>query len=127
MTWAHGKVFRSVACQTSAVRSSTRPRRLLSWPKMRGAAGGLQYLRRSMISAPAQKLGVSPERLLAAVKAAAPPPLALEVPPSPDELVNRFAQNLGMSPEKVRAAIRQVEEPNRFYFVLPLRGSGQSS
>ena len=68
---------------------------------------------------PAAKLGVSPERLVAAVKAAAPstPPAA---PPSPDALIRSLAQNLGMSEDKVRAAITQVEGKNGFYFAVPL-------
>jgi hypothetical protein len=77
----------------------------------------------NQVSAPAKKLGVTPERLLAAIKAATPTPPA--VPPSPpnsDELIDRLAQNLGMSPDRVRAAITQVEGPNRFYFAVPLPG-----
>jgi hypothetical protein len=80
------------------------------------------------LSGPAEKLGVSPQRLLAAIKAAAPTPPPLPAsPPNPDDLINRFAQNLDLSPDKVRAAIIQVEGPNRFYFVLPLPGSGRPS
>ena len=73
----------------------------------------------------AGKLGVSPERLLAAVKAAVPatpPPPTL---PGPDELIKRFAQNLGMPESKVRAAITQVEGNNGFYFAVPLPGFGR--
>ena len=80
------------------------------------------------LSAPAQKLGVSPDRLLSAIKAAVPaPPSPPPNLPSKDELINRFAQNLGMSPDKVRAAMTQVEGPNRFYFVVPLPGFGGGS
>jgi hypothetical protein len=69
------------------------------------------------LSGPAQRLGVSSDRLLAAVRAAVPS--VLPTPPklpNPDEIIDRFAQNLGMSSDKVRAAITQVEGPNRFYF-----------
>jgi hypothetical protein len=72
------------------------------------------------LAAPAQRLGVSPDRLLAAVKASIPaqmpePP----APPSKEEIINRFAANLGMSPDKVSAAITQVEGPHLFYFAVP--------
>jgi len=77
------------------------------------------------LSGPAQKLGVSPERLVAAIKASvpAPPPLPSS-PPDPDDVINRFANKLGMSPDKVRAAITQVEGPNRFFFEVPLPDFG---
>lgn len=77
------------------------------------------------LSGPAHKLGVSPERLLAAIRAAvpAPPPLPA-TPPNTDDIINRFAKNLGMSPDKVRAAITQVEGPNRFFFFVPLPDFG---
>jgi hypothetical protein len=73
----------------------------------------------------ADKLGVSTERLRAAVQAAVPatpPPPTL---PGPDELIKRFAQNLGMPESKVRAAITQVEGNNGFYFAVPLPGLGR--
>lgn len=68
---------------------------------------------------PAAKLGVSPERLVDAVKAAAPQK-PLPAPPNPDELIHSLAQNLGMSEDKVRTAITQVEGKNGFYFAVPL-------
>jgi hypothetical protein len=74
------------------------------------------------LSGPAQRLGVSPDRLAAAFRQAAaslptPPP-----PPSPDEIIRRFAQHLGMKEDKVRAAFTQVEGNGRFYFSVPLPG-----
>jgi hypothetical protein len=72
------------------------------------------------LAAPAQRLGVSPERLLAAVKASLPAQMpAPPSPPSKDEIINRFAANLGLSPDKVSAAITQVEGPHLFYFAVP--------
>jgi hypothetical protein len=68
---------------------------------------------------PAQRLGVSPERLLAAVRAAlpsTPPPPA----PNADDVIKRLASNLGMSEDKVRAAIKQVQGKGPFYFAVPL-------
>ena len=90
-----------------------------------GTAINLDTETADQLSEPAQKLGVSPERLLAAIKAStpAPPPLP-PTPPNPDDIINRLAKNLGMSPDKVRAAITQVEGPNRFFFVVPLPDFG---
>jgi len=73
---------------------------------------------------PAERLGVTPERLQAAVRAAvaslpAPPP-----PPSSDEIIRRFASNLGLSEDTVRAAIAKVEGTGRFYFAVPLPSFG---
>jgi hypothetical protein len=83
-----------------------------------GTPINLNTVTADQLSGPAQKLGVTPDRLLAAVKASIPsPPPA---PPSEDEIISRFAQNLGMSQDKVRAAITQVEGPNQFYFVVPI-------
>jgi hypothetical protein len=70
----------------------------------------------------AQRLGVSPDRLLAAVKAAVPPPQPLPRLPGPDEMIHRFAANLGLPEDKVRAAMVQVEGNNGFYFAVPLPG-----
>jgi RNA polymerase sigma-70 factor (ECF subfamily) len=70
----------------------------------------------------AQKLGVSPQQLFAAIKASlpsTPPP-----PPNPDQIIQSFAQNLGMPVDKVRAAITQVEGNKGFYFVVPVPGLG---
>jgi hypothetical protein len=73
---------------------------------------------------PAQRLGISPEQLLAAVRAAFPstpqPP-----PPSPDEIIQRLASNLGMSEDQVRTAIKQVQGNSGFYFVVPLPALGR--
>ena len=76
------------------------------------------------LSGPAQRLGVSPERLLAAVRASVPstPP---PPPPSEDEIIKRLASNLSMSQDQVRAAIKQVEGNSPFYFVVPLPGLGR--
>jgi hypothetical protein len=76
------------------------------------------------LSGPAQRLGVSPERLLAAVKGAfpsTPPP----PPPGEDEIIRRLASNLGMSQDQVRAAIKQVQGSGPFFFVVPLPGLGR--
>jgi hypothetical protein len=75
------------------------------------------------LSAPAQRLGVSPERLAAAVRDALPPPaIAPPTPASKDEIISRLARNLGTSEDRVRTAITQVEGPNHFYFAVPLPG-----
>jgi len=76
------------------------------------------------LSDPAQRLSVSPERLLAAVRASVPstPP---PPPPSEDEIIKRLASNLSMSQDQVRAAIKQVEGNSPFYFVVPLPGLGR--
>jgi len=66
------------------------------------------------VSGPARKLGVSADRLVAAIAAAAPPP-----PPSFDETINRLAQNLGVSSERLRKALEQIEGPNRLYLAVP--------
>ena len=90
-----------------------------------GTAINLDSETADQLNGPAQKLGVSPERLLAAIKAAVPSPAPLPAaPPNPDDIINRLAKNLGMSPGKVRAAITQVEGPNRFFFVVPLPDLG---
>jgi hypothetical protein len=71
----------------------------------------------------ARKLGVSPDRLAAAVKAAVAPLLAQPEPPklpSPDEIIHQFAVNLGLPEDRVRAAIQRVEGSNGFYFAVPL-------
>ncbi len=68
----------------------------------------------SDVTGPAQKLGVSPERLAAAMTAAAPPP-----PPSFDETINRLAQNLGVSSDRLRTAMEQVEGPHRLFLAVP--------
>jgi hypothetical protein len=72
---------------------------------------------------PAQRLGVSPERLLAAIEASIPstPPPS----PSEDELIQRLASNLGMSQDQVRTAIRQVQGGGPTQFVVPLPGLGR--
>jgi hypothetical protein len=70
----------------------------------------------------AQKLGVSPERLLAAVRASVPS--SSPRPPNPDQIIQHFAQNLGLPEDRVRAAISQVEGPKGFYFVVPVPGLG---
>jgi hypothetical protein len=70
----------------------------------------------------AQKLGVSPERLLSAVKAVAPPPGPPLKPLNPDAIIRCFAQNLGMSEDKVRAALNKVEGSHGFYFAVPVPG-----
>jgi hypothetical protein len=70
---------------------------------------------------PAQKLGVSPDRLLAALKASAPP-TPTSPPPSPDEIIRSFARQLGMSEDKVRGAMTQVEGKGGFYFAVPIPG-----
>jgi hypothetical protein len=78
------------------------------------------------LAGPARTLGVTPERLAAAVRATLSRPLPTPpAPPSEDELINRFAQNLGMSSDKVKAAITQVEGPNRFYFAVPVPNFGK--
>jgi hypothetical protein len=72
---------------------------------------------------PAQRLGVSPERLLAAIEASIP-----STPPPPlseDELIQRLASNLGMSQDQVRTAIRQVQGSGPIQFVVPLPGLGR--
>jgi hypothetical protein len=72
------------------------------------------------LAAPAQRLGVTPERLLEAVHAVVATPLpAPPSPPNKDEIIDRLAANLGMSPDKVKAAMTQVEGPNIFYFAVP--------
>jgi hypothetical protein len=93
---------------------------------LNGTEIDLNNVNASQLSAPAEKLGVSPERLSAALRAALPaPPPVPPTPPNKDEIISRFAHNLGMSEERVRAAITQVEGPNQFYFVVPLRGPGK--
>jgi hypothetical protein len=75
------------------------------------------------VSAPAQRLGVTPERLLTAMRAtlpSTPPP----PPPSEDEIIKRLAGNLGLSEDQVRAAIKQVRGNAPFFFVVPLPGAG---
>jgi hypothetical protein len=72
---------------------------------------------------PAQRLGVSAERLLAAIEAAMPP--TPPPPPSEDELINRLASNLGMSKDQVRTAIKQVQGSGPVQFVVPLPGLGR--
>jgi hypothetical protein len=74
------------------------------------------------LAGPAQRLGVSSQRLadvvhkvVADIDATPPPP-----PPNKDEIIDRFAQNLGLSADKVRAAIVQVEGTKTFYFGVPL-------
>jgi hypothetical protein len=76
------------------------------------------------LSGPASRLGVSPERLLGALRAATPstPP---PPPPSEDEIITGLAGNLGMSQDQVRAAIKQVGGNGPFYFVVPLPGMGR--
>jgi hypothetical protein len=77
------------------------------------------------LAAPAQRLGVTPERLLEAVHAVAATPLpAPPSPPNKDEIIDRLAANLGMSADKVKAAMTQVEGPNIFYFAVPDLGKG---
>jgi hypothetical protein len=76
------------------------------------------------VSGPAQRLGVRPERLLAAMRAtlpSTPPP----PPPGEDEIIKRLASNLGLSQEQVRAAIKQVQGNGPFFFVVPLSGLGR--
>ena len=75
------------------------------------------------LAGPAKTLGVTPERLAAAVKTTLSRPMPTPpTPPSEDEIITRFAQNLGMSTDKVKAAITQVEGPNQFYFAVPVFG-----
>jgi predicted PhzF superfamily epimerase YddE/YHI9 len=73
---------------------------------------------------PAQRLGVTPERLQAAVRAAVAALPAPPSPPSSDEIIRRFASNLGLSEDTVRAAIAKVEGTGRFYFAVPLPSFG---
>jgi hypothetical protein len=89
-----------------------------------GKAIDLNSTSASELSGPAQRLGVSPESMLAAVRAAVPstPP---PPPPGEDEIISRLANNLGMSQDKVRAAIKQVEGNGPFYFVVPLPALGR--
>jgi hypothetical protein len=68
----------------------------------------------SQLAGPAQRLGVTTDRLAAAIQASAPP-----LPPSIDDLIARLAQNLGVTTEQLRAALEKVEGPNQFYFVVP--------
>jgi len=68
----------------------------------------------SDLAGPAQRLGISPERLASLLVAGTPP-----TPPNFDEILNRFAQNLGVTPERLRGALDQVEGPNRLYMVAP--------
>jgi hypothetical protein len=72
------------------------------------------------LAGPAQRLGVTPERLAAAAHAAAASMPAPPPPPKEDQIISRFAQNLGLSEDKVRAAIKQVEGNNGFYFAVPV-------
>jgi hypothetical protein len=91
--------------------------------RINGTQIDLNNVDASQLSAPAQRLGVTPERLVAAVRAAVPaaPPAAL-APPNKDEIISRFAHNLGLSEDQVRAAITQVEGPGHFYFTVSLPG-----
>jgi hypothetical protein len=78
------------------------------------------------LSVPAQRLGVSPDRLAAAMRAAVPAaPPAPPAPPSEEQIISRMAQNLGISPDRVRAAIVAVEGPGQFYLVVPFSGPGK--
>lgn len=72
------------------------------------------------LKGPAQRLGVTPERLATAVHAAAASMPAPPPPPEEDQIISRFAQNLGLSEDKVRAAIKQVEGNSAFYFSVPV-------
>jgi len=71
----------------------------------------------SDVTQQAQRLGVSADRLAAAMAAAAPPP-----PPSFDDTINRLAENLGVTSDRLRAALAQVEGPNRLFLTVPAPG-----
>jgi len=95
-----------------------------------GARGGLDLATATpeQLAGPAQRLGVTPQRLADAVHKvvaeldATPPP----APPNKDEIIDKFAQKLGMSADKVRAAIVQVEGNQTFYFGVPLPKLGSN-
>ncbi len=75
----------------------------------------------------AATLGVSPERLQAAIKAAlvqAAPP-NVPAPPSQQQIVSAFARNLGLDEGRVSAALNQVEGNSGFYFVVTLPGGSR--
>jgi hypothetical protein len=88
-----------------------------------GKAIDLSTLKAVDVTLPAQRLGVSADRLAGALRAAAPttPPPA---PPSEHEFVGSLARNLGLSEDKVRAALREVEGSGPFTFVVPLPALG---
>jgi len=89
---------------------------------LNGTRIDLNNLDTSQLSGPAQTLGVSPDRLAQALRAAVPAPAQLPAKPSEDELISRLAQNLGLSQAQVRAAITQVEGSGPFYFAVPVPG-----
>jgi hypothetical protein len=70
----------------------------------------------------AARLGVTPERLQAAIKAgvAATTPAQMPAPPSQQQIVSTFARNLGLDQARVQRAITQVEGSAGFYFAVPL-------
>jgi hypothetical protein len=83
----------------------------------------LNSARADELSDAAQRLGVSPEQLLAAVRAAVPP--ALPPPPNEDELIRRLASNLGMDQAQVRSAIKQLQSTGHAVFEVPLPALGR--
>jgi len=73
------------------------------------------------VKVPAQRLGVSADRLASALRAAMPstPPPA---PPAEHEIVGGLARNLGIGEDKVRAALKEVEANGPLPFTVPLPG-----
>jgi len=119
-------VTRSVTGSGEVKSSGSGPVVKIAVPGETGAID-LTTVAAEQLSGPAQRLGISPDRLLAAVRAAIPALEAAPTPPlpNPDAIISRFAQNLGMSESKVRAAITQVEGNQGFYFAVPLPGLGR--
>jgi hypothetical protein len=72
----------------------------------------------------AAKLGVSSDKLQAAIRSAVAETASahLPAPPSQEQIVSTFAHNLGIDEGRVRTAINQVEGNNVFYFAVPLPG-----
>jgi hypothetical protein len=89
-----------------------------------GKAMDLSTVKADDVKVPAERLGVSADRLASALRAGAPstPPPA---PPAEHEIVGGLARNLGISEDKVRAALKEVEGNGPFVFVVPLPGLGR--
>jgi hypothetical protein len=109
----------AVSMAAGAVTSSHQPRRgpiLL----LNGHTIDLSADASSELSGPARRLGVSPDRLAAALRAAVPAPESVPPPLSQDELIKRLAANLGLSQDTVRTALREVSSSGGLDFVIHL-------
>jgi hypothetical protein len=116
------------AGQTFSVSDSTRADRdggNVQIVNLGGTQIDVGHVDATQLSAPAQRLGVSPDRLAAALRAALPSLPPPSTPPSKDQIVSRLARNLDISEDRVRAAITHVEGPNQFYFVVPFPAFGK--